>query len=83
MGYFFGGAHHLRDGKAHWCKDKGLVIHRVRGHGKCLCTCLGKSKHMEGNQVRAELLERMLERWGKLWNMILMAVDLNITRKRL
>eukprot|EP00972_Heterocapsa_arctica_P021979 3233052-Heterocapsa_arctica.AAC.1 len=44
MGDFDGGAHHLRDEKVECCREKRLAIHRVRRHGNCRYTCLGKHK---------------------------------------
>eukprot|EP00972_Heterocapsa_arctica_P036858 5427282-Heterocapsa_arctica.AAC.1 len=66
MGDYLGGAHHLRDEKAEWCREKGLAIHRVRRDGHVLYTCLGGINNMEASQVRAELLERMHDCWGKI-----------------
>eukprot|EP00972_Heterocapsa_arctica_P072503 10706883-Heterocapsa_arctica.AAC.1 len=42
MGDFNGGVHHLRDEKAEWCREKGLVIHRARGDGNCVLHLSGQ-----------------------------------------
>eukprot|EP00972_Heterocapsa_arctica_P083727 12338312-Heterocapsa_arctica.AAC.1 len=65
MGYYFGGAHPIRDEKAEWCREKGLEIQSVREYWNCLYTCLGSSKNMEASQVRAQLLDRVRECWSK------------------
>eukprot|EP00972_Heterocapsa_arctica_P080908 11924290-Heterocapsa_arctica.AAC.1 len=58
--------HILKDKRAERCREKRLIIERIRGDGDCLYSCLGKSMGLDGDHVRQIIVDRVEECWDQI-----------------